>query len=117
MVIGCRNVCFLHEFLAASPDALRDKFLGEVAHIGEDHDVEVKEPARHDEALPECFLRCFFSLLHVLDTSARAIVVVIQLMERPEVATEAKRPLHSIRFEIRVRRWLLASRRFESCDV
>ena len=37
-----------------------------------------------------------FALLHIFYASARAVVVVIELMERSEIAAEILRPLPSI---------------------
>ena len=96
MVIGRGNVCFTHKSLAASPDAFRDEFFCELAQVGEHQNVEVEEATCDHQALPERILGCFFALLHVFDARAGAIVVVIELVECPEVATEAERPLRSI---------------------
>ena len=56
----------------------------------------------------------FCVVFHVFDANACAIVVVIELMKRPEVATETERPLSIIGDQICVRCWLIAARRFKT---
>ena len=83
-------------FFLSSSDAFRDEFFCELAQVGEHQDVEVEEATCDHQALPESILGCFFALLHVFDARAGTIVVVIELVERPEFAIEAERPLLSI---------------------
>ena len=52
---------------------------------------EKEETACHDAAPSQRLLGCLLALLlNVLDTSARAIVIVVELVECPEITTEAQ---------------------------
>ena len=57
---------------------------------GKLHDVEEEETASDDPATSKCLLCCcLVLLLHVFHTSARAVVIVIQLVQCSEVTTVA----------------------------
>ena len=93
MVVGCGDVCFAHKFFAPSSDAVRDHLFRKIAHVGKHQNVEVEESTCDYPALPQRILGCFSTFLHIFYASAGAILVVIELMECPEIATEAKPPL------------------------
>jgi hypothetical protein len=96
MLVGCGDVGFIYKFFPSTSDALRNNFFCEVAHVGKNYNVEVKESACHYPALSERILGNVFRLLHIFYASARAIMVVIELMECSEIATKVLRPLPSI---------------------
>ena len=96
MLVGSGDVGFVDKFFPSSSDALRNNFPCEVAHVGKDHNVEVKESTCHRPALSKRILGNVFALLHIFYASARAVVVVIELMKRSEIAAEILRPLASV---------------------
>jgi len=87
-LVGAGNVGALDKFLAPAADTFHTVLKG-IAH--KRHDVEEKEAACHDAAPSQRLLGGLLALLlNVLDASAGAIVVVVELVERSEIPTEAQ---------------------------
>ena len=74
-------------------------FLKGIAHKRQD--VEEKEAACHDAAPSQRLLGGLLALLlNVLDASAGAIVVVVELVERSEIPTEAQSKTLCVRHQV-----------------
>ena len=93
-VIGAGDVrCFdkLLPFPADALDGILPKTDGRLySAAGKLHDVEEEKTTSDDIAMSKCLLCCFLAfILHVFHTSARAVVIVIQLVQRSEVSSVA----------------------------
>ena len=87
-IVGAGNVGGLDKFLAPAADAFHAVLKGVADKC---HDVKEEETACHDAASSQRILGGFLALfLNVFDTSARAIVVVVELVECTEITTEAQ---------------------------
>ena len=81
-IVGVGNVGGLDKFLAPAADAFHTVLKGVADKC---HDVKEEETACHDAAPSQRLLGGLLALLlNVLDTSARAIVVMVELVERTE---------------------------------
>ena len=93
-VIGAGDVrCFdeLLPFPADALDGILPKTDGRLyIAAGKLHDVVEEKTASDDLAISKCLLCCFLALiLHICHTSARAVVIVFQLVQRSEATTVA----------------------------
>ena len=94
-VIGAGDVRCFDTFLPFPADAL-DGLLPKTdgrlySAAGKLHNVEETKTTSDDIAMSQCRLCCFLAfLLHVFHTSARAVVIVIQLVQRSEVTRVAQ---------------------------
>ena len=97
-LVGAGNVGALDKFLAPAADTFHTVLKG-IAH--KRHDVEEKEAACHDAAPSQRLLGGLLALLlNVLDASAGAIVVVVELVERSEIPTEAQSKTLCVRHQV-----------------
>ena len=96
MIVGQGNVSSRHEFLTSSPDSLRDHFPCLGAHVRENEDLTEEEAACNRPSFLQRLLGALLRFLDILDAYTGAIVIMVELVERTEVATKRQRPCNSI---------------------
>ena len=104
VVVGRSYVWSVHKPFAPPPYTLGDCFgysSQACTNVGECENVKKPESACNDSAFSECLLGSLLALFgHVLDASGGAIVVVIELMQRSEVACIAQCKLVGVLDEV-----------------